>query len=461
MLQKFRVGLTWFSVIILALVFNFTATPPIYGAEEVDQYCTPGDAWVTVSGHSDISQTFTPSQNRLSRVGVWVEGDGDGTVYLRILKNNVTIGSGSRSEPSEYSLIYFDFDDLTLEPGNSNYRIKLTTGPGNTSLRWHRSSSSGCCASGHALLDGTIKDYDWGFATYGWTYTSDEEEDSSDSSQPSSDSNNQTNDQTSSTVGTSEAPSENVNYNISPPNELTITDVPEDQGNQLKLTWKKSDTSNIDGYKVFRSEEKESGFRNIGYSKQNITSYLDRTVVPEKDYYYFIRAYQNNEESASSETVKAASIDNLAPVTPVNFVILKSSEKYVKLGWDANTEEDLEKYILLVVDPTRGEEQDQVLRIEVDKDQTEYQLNFADHSEIEYGKDYQFYLQAQDSHDNYSEKAGPVQASTSNEQEAAQRTIMWYISLGILAVLLAVLIFLLYKMRKNKKSKQETNQEKK
>ncbi len=279
------------------MVFLFS---PIKSAQAAtaDQYCTPGAAWVAVAGHTSIYQTFTPTQNRLTRIGLWMEGDGDGTVYLRLFHNTSVIGSGSRSEPDGYALIYLDFDNLELTPGDSNYRISLTTGATNANLAWHRSSDDSCLEGGHAYIDGEQKSYDFGFATYGYTQEEGGDEQKQEDDQQTGDEQTQQ-PGVDTTTNYGAAPSQNVSSAIKPPTEVKAENEPVDESPAVKISWKQSTTEDIDGYKVFRkSGEKEYG--QVSQAEKAITEFADEKVTEKTDYTYMIRSYKSNEESENS-----------------------------------------------------------------------------------------------------------------------------------------------------------------
>lgn len=72
----------------------------------------------------------------------------------------------------------------------------------------------------------------------------------------------------------------------------------------VNLTWAASTTTDIDGYKVFRSEKETTGFTEIGKTVKSTLKYADsKELVTEKTYYYMVRAYKGTAESVSTSTV--------------------------------------------------------------------------------------------------------------------------------------------------------------
>ena len=90
------------------------------------------------------------------------------------------------------------------------------------------------------------------------------------------------------------------------------------------MTWTKSTTTDIDGYKIFRSEEKTKNFKEVGKTAKDIVEFLnDKEVTAGKTYYYIVRAYKASSESANSNTAEvkiplpgeAATTSNGTPVS--------------------------------------------------------------------------------------------------------------------------------------------------
>ena len=107
--------------------------------------------------------------------------------------------------------------------------------------------------------------------------------------------------------GSSQAPSTNVSKSIESPKNLVGSF---SSKKLIKLDWKASGTTNIDGYKIYRSEDSTSGFREIAKTPKNVLSYIDPKYTKDKNNYYFIRAYKGNDESASSNTANVSAKSN-------------------------------------------------------------------------------------------------------------------------------------------------------
>lgn len=106
--------------------------------------------------------------------------------------------------------------------------------------------------------------------------------------------------------GSNAAPSTSTSSSIAAPANLTATDVAGEKP-AIKLSWEKSSTTNISGYKIFRSEKEKEDFKDVAVSDINTLEYTDDSVESGKTYYYFVRAYKDKLESASSNTVTLSS----------------------------------------------------------------------------------------------------------------------------------------------------------
>ncbi|MDD2890836.1 MAG: hypothetical protein PHE49_09415 [bacterium] len=101
--------------------------------------------------------------------------------------------------------------------------------------------------------------------------------------------------------------------NIIPPSELTAYDNPNDDGKKINIEWTLSpDDSLLDGYEIWRSEIKDSGYYKIGYIGRQKAHYQDAMQVKEGvTYYYEIRCrdrnYNYSEFSVPSEPVVSSS----------------------------------------------------------------------------------------------------------------------------------------------------------
>ena len=107
-----------------------------------------------------------------------------------------------------------------------------------------------------------------------------------------------------------EAPASTFDLSIKPPTKLIAKDFPNDSGDKIELSWQKSLSPDIEGYKIFRREEGQK-FGKIAEASKDSERYIDSKVEKSKKYYYIIRAYKGKSESKSSNEYWAIPIDNL------------------------------------------------------------------------------------------------------------------------------------------------------
>lgn len=297
MLKKITKLLVLFITMAVVLIFS-----PVKNARAAtaDQYCTPGGDWSTFAGHpTGLWQTFTPTQNRLTRIGLWLEGDGVGKVVLRITHAGSVLGTEIIDETAGYNLVYFDFDNLELVPGDSDYRIWPSRYTGNDTLYWHRSDDPNCYTSGVGYVDGIDVGLDWGFATYGFTQA--EEGGDEPAGEPEGDTEPVADPGVDVTTNFGSAPSQNISADILPPTEFGAENTSKEDSVAVTLSWTKSTTEDIDGYKIFRKgPEEDAEFGQISQTEKSIISFIDYKVIENTDYTYMARAYKGNQESDNS-----------------------------------------------------------------------------------------------------------------------------------------------------------------
>lgn len=166
----------FFSIItILGLALLILPVQKVKAADTIDRSCNAAASPLTASIGSGSWQTFTPSQNRLSKISVDVFRNGNnGNVMVGVTlkvshdlgRSSVVVDAGSKKVALGGATLVYDFTDIEVTPGDP-YRITLTT---TGDVSW-REQDDLCYRGGDAYQNSKITDprFDYGFATYGYT----------------------------------------------------------------------------------------------------------------------------------------------------------------------------------------------------------------------------------------------------------------------------------------------------
>ncbi len=107
-------------------------------------------------------------------------------------------------------------------------------------------------------------------------------------------------------------------------------------GTQVNLTW--TDNSvNETGFEVERSTD-GANFTQIALTAANATSYMDTALTPGATYYYYLRAVNNNGESANSNTFVITM--PVPPATPTGSHTTLVAPNEVDLAWIDNADNE-------------------------------------------------------------------------------------------------------------------------
>lgn len=297
-----------------------------------DQYCANTDttSYETVGNNGVAEQTFHPTKDRLTDVNIKIGGlnfTGDSPLKVTILRNdnNSEIGSATVLPTlSGPSIRQWTFSSpLVLDTANV-YKIRLEKMSGPATLYWYYGAGDQNCdgdSRTYGFLGGTRQSWDFNYATLG--YNQPAETPATPASTPASTT------PSGQTVGTGNAPATTTSAAIKSPTNLAATFA----DNAVKLTWTKSATADIDGYKVFRSESKTSNFKEIGKTVKATLAYSDsKDLTISKTYYYMVRAYKVSDESASSSAAQIT-IPETATLT-----VSETMKKALPVFFNTNTD---------------------------------------------------------------------------------------------------------------------------
>ncbi len=319
-------------------------------------------------------QPFTPTQNRLDQVVIKLgsnpNGDGgSGTVVMQIrdgeeiiLQKSMDYTNLKSSSPQ-----YFYFNSWNegsvaeITPGHT-YNIRLASNQTDSQnwLYWYTTTNCNN-DSNFAYREGAETGYYLNFSTWGWTVSEDEGE-SEEGTETEEDS---TLDQTSDANTTDTEVLGESDASIAKPTNLSGEYVELENKRGAKLIWNASTTSDIDGYKVFKSENKNKNYLKIAQTKSDIFEYLDEDIKASTTYYYIVRAYNDALQSYSSNIAEVSTPEDIGPNRPQSLRILDFGTDFIEVAWTKNTEENLAGYIisifqgenLITTAPLSGEDQ--------------------------------------------------------------------------------------------------------
>jgi len=314
-------------LLVLFLSFIFFAIPLISNATETQDQ---NDGCGTPTGADSLAdvakfpmyQVFTPSLNKLTKVRLLFSGTNNPTIIMTIkdMSGN-PIGSATKSASSGWNDFVFS-SNLSLSSGLS-YQIQLDR-EASALISWNYCQPGGY-GGGYAVTGGSIiADKDYNFQTYGYSQST-----------------------------TSPSPTGVVE----PPANLEAEDVADDNGGKIKLTWIKSSTSGVEGYRIFRhsetnpsrlGESAEAGkdMEQVSEIAAKNLEYEDSGLENGQEYTYAVRAYKGSSESVDSNIASAKPENNLAPKTPGNLHVVSKDKKYIEVSWDKVDDERLDKYVI-------------------------------------------------------------------------------------------------------------------
>lgn len=289
-MKKIFIGL-----IMSLFALGLAVAPTARAASVVDQSNTTGTGSLRIATGARMAQTFRPAYSNLDKVEIEISGAVAGStldVHLSELQgegwSTLTTLTGQGVSNGWNT---FDFTDQSLTVG-ARYAIFVydyTDSPKNTSM-W-KYATGNPYDRGYAVWQTTDQeDWDFNFKTY--TTVSDPEEGLT----PAGDSDSSANEGIAGDNST--APASKTVTSIEAPTKLVG-----EYDSGVVLTWTKSATASIDGYRIYRSPQKTTGFVRVDSVDKNTTTYTDTTTTEGTTYYYYVRAYSGASESASSNTI--------------------------------------------------------------------------------------------------------------------------------------------------------------
>jgi len=130
---------------------------------------------------------------------------------------------------------------------------------------------------------------------------------------------------------------------VPPPVDVAATRL---NSNQVLITWAAPDTDKVKGYNVIFSDNAETGFTKI--NEQLLPPNTTETTFNVEDwgdYYFRVEAVNSVDIPTPSLLAPVTLLDDIPPV-PVTGLTAEANAGYIDLKWNANTEKDLEGYVL-------------------------------------------------------------------------------------------------------------------
>ncbi|MFN0188503.1 MAG: hypothetical protein ACKVQV_07360 [Bacteroidia bacterium] len=129
----------------------------------------------------------------------------------------------------------------------------------------------------------------------------------------------------------------------SPIQGLTATTVEK----KVKLSWKKSNEADVKGYSIYRSLNKDDGFKKISTAPllKEEAVYMDASISESSNYFYYVEAEDKSGNASRSMVIPFTSMDLTAPVAPTNIVARADTGK-IYLSWNRNAEVDIAGYYI-------------------------------------------------------------------------------------------------------------------
>ena len=440
-----------------ALFVTFDTTEKasaLYEGEEDASCLETYDSYWYFTTWRVLHQWWTPKHNQINEFWMFADSSGGGTFNLDIdqwlePKTSIVDNQVGAATGQTYGWVGFDFPNKAVV-ANDFYWASIT---GSYPNRWWFHETNDCWEQGMTQgvsSYGTLNfyyEYDFLFYVYG----QDAEEPPPDSDPPPADpppaDSPPAEDPGGVATGNDQpATTGETVASITPPTEIKAEDVPDDEGGALKITWKKSDSSSLSGYRIFRSDTEDGKLVRVASVKSSIVEYADSGLETGKTYFYVVRSYSSKGESKDSNKVSASPTDNLAPATPTNFKAeYDSVDKGINLTWTKNSELDLDGYVIKY-----GTEENNLDKtVDAKKDSEKHQL-----LDVNGSKTYYFSISAKDNHGNIS---SPANANVATPQEAGASwsdeifTLPNYIGVGLIILLIATFVFLVIRRKKNLK----------
>lgn len=440
-------GLIYLSLgmsLILGLAFLSVNNSEAAAAGPTCNFIPDDHSFTLWNGGTDntLAESFTTTFDKVTKVDVKADslngftGSVTAAIYYEPEMGVSAITTRTFTNMSTTTEDYeFTFPTAADVHSGVNYQLVLwLTNKAETSgtFYWRSVTDASCYPGGNIKINTTIDwpALDFGFQVYGYNNAT-----------PPADV------ETGDNTGTGNTPSSNVSSSIAKPTTLAAEYSSDVTKKGVKLTWKASTTSDIDGYKVYRSVTKGKSYAKLTQIGKSILEYTDQTTEAGKTYYYIVRAYSGSAESASSNEASALVPADAGPITPVNFKVLSFTDTRIRVAWDKNPETTVTGYNLTI-----SEGNNQIENVTMKATDTENVF-----SNLKANTEYKISIVASDGAGKSSSPAELTQRTATKGAEASANkfemtTLTWILS-GVGVALIGLLILLILRRRRLRKSR--------
>jgi hypothetical protein len=306
--------MNWFSNILLSLLLFLTFVPLASAIDSTqDQNCSVIQENYDAISEGMLEQSFVPTQNRLHVVALYwfvaANASVGSVVTISIIdgieeleSETFTINEQMLGQKIWPSVDFWDGNwnsyDIPLTVGHT-YKIRLTIqGSG---VFWYKEGGGNCNTQGTALINTVEQNYDYGFTTYGYDYVAPTTTTTTTTVSPVPTTKAAAT-VIATTTTTTTSPKTTISEDIKAPIEPKAEY--DSELELVNLSWKASETADIEGYIILRSEDNKT-FTELATVKKELLVYVDKDIVQGKTYYYQLKAYKGTVSSIVSDTVSA------------------------------------------------------------------------------------------------------------------------------------------------------------
>lgn len=271
---------------------------------DVNIYADETHKSVKIKQNQRIGQDFIPRVDNTTDIAVFIKFPGgyDLTMNLFDEENLRYLKPKSVWAGSKAGWVFFNVssDDYQLRK-NSRYTIELVSNY--DPMSWAFDDTNPYPDGIAFYSDQDWPEADFGLRTYGYNDEDLNKEDNQVNESANQVSNEQSTNENENNQQTNT--SQKVVSSIAPPTKLGAKIEILNNQTSIVLDWQKSKTKNIDGYQIYRSQEKEKGYQLISITSADQTTYIDQDLDHSTTYYYRLSTLKDDQRSKYSNIASA------------------------------------------------------------------------------------------------------------------------------------------------------------